>query len=157
MNRLAFLVMLGVVGASIILFKASLLFVLLALMPSIMAYIVDYEKGKYTFKVVCSGNVSASLPTLLPMFKSMNNSHKFDMTAVLLDPKVWLFIYMGAGAGWALIYLCKFISRFVVTMKFEYNIKSLENTQEMLIEEWGDKIKAAGVAAEAEADEALMT
>ncbi len=138
--RLIYLVMLGCIGAAIILLQSGFLLLLLAVMPSIMAYIVDTDRRKNSFKVVLSGNVSAALPTLLPMLKAALTMRKFDMTSALMDPYVWLFIYMGAGAGWALIYLCKFIASFVVTMSFEYNIKSLENVQAMLIEEWGDEI-----------------
>lgn len=156
MNRMLLLVLLGVFGAVAILLQASFLFILLALMPAIMAYFVDIEPGKNTFKVVLAGNLSASLPTLVPMINAMTSNRKFDMSSVLMDPKVWLFIYMGAGVGWALIYLCKFISRFVVTVSFEYKVSSLENIQLMLVEEWGERIRASGVAAEAEADEALM-
>ena len=113
---------------------------LLALMPSVMAYIGDTDPRKNSFKVVFSGNISAALPTLMPMVKTAFGSHKFDVMTAISDPMVWLFIYLGAGAGWALIYLCKFISRVVVKMSFEYHIKSLENVQQMLVEEWGQEI-----------------
>lgn len=140
MNRMVKLVLLGVGGAVVILMQSGFLFILLALMPSIMAYIVDTDSKKLSFKVVFAGNVSAAMPTMMPMMKAMFGSHKFDVAAAMMDAKIWLFIYLGAGAGWALIYLCKFISRFVVTMKFEYNIKSLEHIQQMLVEEWGHEI-----------------
>lgn len=140
MPRMVYLVLLGCFGAAIVLLQSGFLFLLLALMPSIMAYIVDTDRKKLAFKVVFSGNISAALPTLLPMIKAAIHMHKFDISGAIMDPMVWLFIYMGAGAGWALIYLCKFISRFVVTMTFEYNIKSLENVQQMLVQEWGDEI-----------------
>lgn len=140
MNRMLYLVLLGVAGASIILLQSGFLFMLLALMPSIVAYFIDNDPRKNSFKVVFSGNISAALPTLLPMLKAALAMKKFDISAAMSDPKVWLFIYLGAGTGWAIIYLCKFIARFVVTMKFEYQIKSLENTQLMLADEWGDEV-----------------
>lgn len=151
MSRMLLLLLLGCGGAAIVLLQGGFLLTLLALMPSIMAYIVDTDRRKNSFKVVFSGNISAALPTLLPMVKAAtSHNHKFDVTSTLMDPSVWLFIYLGAAAGWALIYLCKFISRFVVKMSFEYNIKSLENIQQMLVEEWGEEIT---VKQNADADE----
>jgi hypothetical protein len=140
MKRMTMLFLLGLLGAAIVLLNAGFLFVLLALLPSIMAYFVDIDPRKHAFKIVFSGNISAALPTLMPMVKSAMSMRKFDIVAAMQDPKIWLFIYMGAGAGWALIYICKYVARFMVAMSFEYNIHSLENTQQMLVEEWGRDI-----------------
>ncbi|MBY0407604.1 MAG: hypothetical protein K2Q01_07920, partial [Rickettsiales bacterium] len=90
--------------------------------------------------------------TVIPMLKAAFRMRKFDISGAMMDPTVWMFIYMGAGAGWALIYLCKFIARFVVVMTFEYNIKSLENVQQMLVEEWGEEITLKNVEERNEAD-----
>ena len=57
---------------------------------------------------------------------------------------VWLLVYSGAAAGWCLIYLCRFIARFIVTLMYEYNTSSLENMQKRLVEEWGQEIKSSG-------------
>lgn len=140
MKRLAFLIFLGGLGATVVLLNVGALFLILALMPSIVAYFVDIDPRKNAFKIVFSGNISAALPTLLPMVKATMNMRKFDISSAMQDPLVWLFIYLGAAAGWALIYLCKYVARFVVAMSFEYNIRSLENVQQMLIEEWGREI-----------------
>ncbi|NBO17615.1 MAG: hypothetical protein EBV03_00010 [Proteobacteria bacterium] len=140
MKRLVLLLLLGGLGATVVLLNVGTLFLLLALMPSIVAYFADPDPRKNAFKIVFSGNISAALPTLLPMVKAMINMRKFDITSAMQDPLVWMFIYLGAAAGWALIYLCKYVARFVVAMSFEYNIHSLENVQQMLIEEWGKEI-----------------
>lgn len=140
MKRMTLLVSLGVIGAMIVLLNASFLFILLAIMPSIVAYYVDTNPRKLAFKVVLAGNISASLPSIMPLIKSSMHVRKFDLASAMMDPKVWMFIYLGAAAGWALIYLCKYVARFVVAMSFEYNIRALENMQKMLIEEWGHDI-----------------
>ena len=140
MKRLVLLLLLGGLGATVVLLNVGTLFLQLALMPSIVAYFADPDQRKNAFKIVFSGNISAALPTLLPMVKAMINMRKFDITSAMQDPLVWMFIYLGAAAGWALIYLCKYVARFVVAMSFEYNIHSLENVQQMLIEEWGKEI-----------------
>lgn len=127
-------------GVLIVLMQFGFIFLLLALMPSIVAYYTDPHPRKTSFKIVFAGNVSAAMPTLMPMIKAGLNMHPVDVVSVVQDPAVWMFIYLGAAAGWALIYLCKFIARFVVTMSFEYSIKSLENEQQMLVEEWGQDV-----------------
>jgi hypothetical protein len=135
-------------GVLIVLMQFGFIFLLLAMMPSIVAYYVDAHPRKTSFKIVFAGNISAALPTLMPMIRTGLNMRPVDVVSVVQDPSVWMFIYLGAGAGWALIYLCKYIARFVVTMSFEYSIKTLENEQQMLVEEWGEDITQIPTAQE---------
>ena len=140
MKRMMMLVSIAVFCSVIILINMSILFFGLALLPSVMAYFVDTSLKKLAFKVVLSGNISAALPTLMPIIKSSMHMRKFDISHEMIDPRIWLFIDMGAAAGWALIYLCKFIARFAVAMSFEYNIRTLENAQKLLRDEWGSDV-----------------
>lgn len=139
-KRIIYLTCVAALFAAIILINIGFLLLLLALLPSIVAYYVDGHPKKLVFKVVLSGNVSAALPVIVPLMKSSSHMGKIDISSAMIDPKIWMFTYMGAGAGWALIYLCKFVARFVVAMSFEFNIRTLENAQKTLIEEWGNEV-----------------
>jgi hypothetical protein len=124
----------------VVVLQVGFIFLLLALMPSIVAFYTDTDRKRSIFKIVGSGNLAATLPTLIPMLKSAMRMKRYDIESVIIDPKIWMFIYMGAGAGWGLIYFSRFISRFVVTMTYEYNINNLKKQQSKLVEEWGDDI-----------------
>lgn len=128
----------------IFLMNIGFIFLLLALLPTIVAFYIDTDSKKTTFQVVGAGNLGATLPTLVPMIKgnmhSLQGAHHYDYVSVIQDPSVWLFIYLGAAAGWGLIYLCRYIARFLVTMSYEYNINMLKRQQRRLIEEWGTEI-----------------
>lgn len=128
----------------IFLLKIGFIFLLLALMPTIVAFYIDNDPKKSTFQVVGAGNLGATLPTLIPMIKGSLGSHKYDYISVIEDPSVWLFVYLGAAAGWGLIYLSRYIARFVVTLSYEYNISVLKRQQRRLIEEWGPEIDQTG-------------
>ncbi len=65
----------------------------------------------------------------------------YDVGPLMADPMVWLMVYSGAAAGWCLIYLCRFIARFFVTILYEYNIAALEAHQKQMLDEWGQQIK----------------
>lgn len=124
----------------VVVLQVGFIFLLLALMPSIVAFYTDTDRKRSIFKIVGSGNLAATLPTLIPMLKSAMRMKRYDIESVIIDPKIWMLIYMGAAAGWGLIYLSRFISRFVVTMTYEYNINNLKKQQSKLVEEWGDDI-----------------
>jgi hypothetical protein len=124
----------------IVVLQVGFIFLLLALMPSIVAFYTNTDRKRSIFKIVGSGNLAATLPTLIPMVKSAMRMKHYDIESIIIDPKIWMFIYMGAGAGWGLIYISRFISRLVVTMTYEYNINNLKKQQSKLVEEWGDDI-----------------
>ena len=119
------------------------IFLLVALLPSVMAYFVDDHEGKPIFKTVLACNATGTLPPLMPMLMSGMQFHYHDVTAAMLAPHVWLFIYGGAAAGWGLIYLCRFIAHFILVIIYEYRIVSLERFQRKLIDEWGAEVMGA--------------
>jgi cell division protein FtsW (lipid II flippase) len=138
----AFLPLFLVVGCGmIVLLRFGFIFLLLALLPTVVAYYIDRERRRPAFKTVGACNLAATLPTLAPMIRAGIAMKQYDISSVLHDATVWLFVYTGAALGWCLVFLCRFVARFIVTLSYEYNINSLEHTQKRLVEEWGQQIK----------------
>ncbi len=137
MGLVAFLII-CLVG--IVVLQFGFIFIMLAMMPAIVAWYTDTDRKHSVFKIIGCGNLAAGLSTFAPIVQSAFHSKRFDVESVITDPSVWLFIYLGAGSGWGMIYLCRFISRFVVTMTYEYNISTLKKQQQRLIAEWGPEI-----------------
>jgi hypothetical protein len=125
----------------IIILQFGFIFLLLALLPSIVAYFTDGLRGKPAFKTVLACNMAATLPSLIPMLEAGVKLKHYDIFSTLISPNTWLLVYSGAGAGWCLIYLCRYIARFAIMMFYEYNIAMLESQQKRLVEEWGQQIK----------------
>ncbi len=124
-----------------ILQKGSL-FLLLALLPSVTAYFIDLRVGKPTFKIVLACNFAATLPILVPMIKTGIGLQKpAPSIDVISDPTTWLFIYGGAAAGWALIFVCKMLAKLCVILSYKYRIATLERIQKRLIAEWGKDVQ----------------
>ncbi|MFW0777070.1 MAG: hypothetical protein ACN2B6_05060 [Rickettsiales bacterium] len=136
----------GLIVASIVLIlvlQAGFIFILIALLPSIVAYFIDSSPHKSEFRVVFICNATATLPSLNPIVNAAIQMKPMDILPTVTDPTTWLIIYSGAAAGWCLIYLCRFIARFLITLYFEYKVNSLERFQEKLVNEWGDQIKGS--------------
>lgn len=131
--------------ALIVLLQFGFIFLLLALLPSVVAFYVDTAPGKPAFKTVLACNLAATLPSLMPMLMPMLEAgikfRHYDTSTTLGNASTWLLVYSGAAAGWCLIYLCRYIARFTVMLFYEYNIATLEGQQKRLIDEWGQQIK----------------
>ena len=125
----------------IVLLQYGFIFLLIALLPAIVAYFIDHTPGRAAFKVVVLCNVAAMLPSLMPMLNAAIRTEHVDAMRVMGDPFVWLTVYGGAAIGWGLIFLCRFIARFFVVLYFEYQVVSLERFQKKLLSEWGDQIR----------------
>lgn len=132
--------LLTIAGVLIIVLQFGFIFLLLALLPAIVAYFIDNHQGKPIFKTVLACNFTGTLPSLVPMFKSGLEFQYHDVTSTMMNPRVWLFVYGGAAAGWGLIYLCRFIAHFILIIVYEYKVLSLERFQKKLVEEWGQQV-----------------
>lgn len=139
----AILPILLVIGLlALVIMKKGAIFLLLALLPAFMAYFIDSHPSKSVFKTVLACNFAATLPTLMPLLQAgLRMQPNTQATAAMTDPMTWLFIYGGAAAGWCLVFLCRIISRFILTVSYEFHIVALERSRKRLLEEWGQKLK----------------
>jgi hypothetical protein len=125
----------------IVLLQSGFIFLLIALLPAMVAYFIDRDEHKSAFRVILLCNVAALLPSLFPMLASAMRMERYDVMKLMTDPTVWLIIYAGATMGWGLIFLCRLIARFIIMLYFDYQIGALERFQKKLLIEWGDRIK----------------
>ena len=127
--------------AAVVVLQLGFIFILLGMLPTLAAYFMDNYRGFPLFKTVAACNLSALLPIISPMFEAVIHGDSFDPKSLIINPINWLIVYGGAILGWLLIFLCKIIGSFVMTLIYEYRIASLERMQKNLIEEWGQNIK----------------
>jgi hypothetical protein len=127
--------------AGIVVLQYGFLFLVLALLPSLVAYYIESDPKHPTFKIVFATNAAATLPSLMTMIHSLTHLKHLDISAQMADATAWLFIYSGAAFGWAMIFLCRLIARFIISLMYEYNIAVLEGVQKGMVQEWGEKIR----------------
>jgi len=126
--------------ASVVVLQFGFIFLLLAILPTIVVFFTDRTPEKSAFKVVGSCNFAATFPYLAPMIHAGIHLRHYDVSFIIKDMTIWLIIYTAAGAGWCLIFLCRVIANFIVIVVSEYSRSSLESVQEKLVEEWGKKL-----------------
>ncbi len=134
-------IMLAISAAAVVVLQMGFIFLMFALLPSLIAYYVDRDAHLSTLKTVFACNLAACLPVIVPMVKAGMSMKSYDVTAIMTNPLNWMIVYLGAAIGWCLIYLCRFIANFFITLGYEYKIVSLERLQRRLVEEWGQIIK----------------
>lgn len=123
----------------IVTMQHAFLFVFIALLPSIVAYIVDRNPNYSVFFTVACLNVSGLLPFLLEIVFSPKLIEA--ASARMGDVYTWLVIYSAAAVGWALVILCPTVCKLVLQGMRRGQIMHLENQQRKLIEEWGPEIR----------------
>jgi hypothetical protein len=142
-SKLYLALLLMVSGFLIVVLQFGFIFLLVALLPSMVAYFVDLDPQKSKFKVVFSCNLAATFPTLAPMFQAGIQLRRYDISVLTSNPDIWLIIYGGAAAGWCLLYLCNQLAYFVVGARNEYIIRNIEDEQKRLVSEWGVQVQGA--------------
>jgi hypothetical protein len=141
LNKIILPLLLILCFAAVIILQLGFIFIMLAMLPTLVAYFMDNHHGLPLFKTVAACNISALLPVIAPMIEAVMHMDPFDPVEFMSNPMNWLIVFGGAALGWVLILLCRIIGSFIMTIIYEYNIASLEKTQKRLIEEWGQNIK----------------
>lgn len=125
-------------AAGIVLLNVGFIFVMLGLLPTVVAYFIDDTPGRNLYKTVRATNLAGIIPIIAPVI-----GHEYIGTILqqtMADPMVWLRVYGAAAAGWILIWVCRWLAYGVQMTTSEARIRILERTQKELVEEWGEDI-----------------
>lgn len=141
MQKLAMPMFYVVMALAAVILQFGFIFLIVALLPAITSYFIDNTPGHGVFKTVLATNFAAAMPSLAPMVQAGVSFKYIDVWAIAANPRVWLTIYGGAAAGWCLIYLSRFIARFLLIIAYEYRIAAMERMQKKLADEWGEQIR----------------
>lgn len=140
----AFLPFILVVFTCMLVFmKLGFIFILVSMLPSMASYYIDNTRAKAAFKTVFACNLAAAIHPLGDILKYGLHLSQDRFSQAINDPKVWLFIYTGAAAGWGLVYLLRFLVNFGVTYYHEYQLFHLQRHQQWLVDEWGKEVVGA--------------
>lgn len=139
-SRLFWPIFLIISMALLILTKLAFVFVILALLPSISAYFIDQTRNKATFKTVLACNIATMLHPFADILRFGWRHSQLQFSQAIGNPSVWLYIYIGAAAGWGLFYVFRFVANYGVTYFHEYQLYFIQKQQKWLINEWGKEV-----------------
>jgi len=120
---------------SIMVLQQTTIMLVIAMLPAIVAYIVDNTSSRSWFKTLFCCNLAGALPYLGEVYFSKGNSFQ-AMQQQMADFSMWLIIYASAGFAWVLIWGLPQISE--AFYRSYYYLKSEEHKKKLrrLKQEW---------------------
>ena len=123
-----------------------------AMVPTVVARIVDTSPGRRLTVTVGGMNLVGSLYFVNAIWSSGHNVS--DIVTTLGDPFGWLCALVGAGAGWVIFGTMPAIVGRIAAAQTAIRLRRLNGQQEKLVEDWGESVRGAyGVKVVAEEGE----
>lgn len=127
-----FMLLISLVG-SIFLFQQSTVLLLIGLLPSFVALIVDTTATKSWTKTVFCFNLAGIMPTMADIiFTSTGNA----LESRINDMNMWLMAYSAAGAAWVFIWLGPRIAHAWLSVYAENSIERHLAKMKQIDDEW---------------------
>lgn len=119
----------------IIISLPTMMVLFFGMLPTIVAYIVDSTKHKYTTICVGGMNFCGVFPYLLDLWTT---SHSLDYsTQLMTDVFALLVMYGSAAFGWMIFISIPPVVLSILNVIAQSRVTTLRNNQVKIIEEWG--------------------
>ena len=116
----------------------TVILLLFAMMPAIVAFIIDRTPQKYLVYCVGGLNFSGLYPFLTDLW---TGEHTVSAAvSILTDVFSLLLIYSAAGFGWMIYIALPPLVGAVLTVMTQHRVTQFRRTQRDLIEEWGEEV-----------------
>ena len=126
--------------------RTGFIFFVVGMMPSILFYIIDASKHRYTFQCVLACNLSGMMGFLLQMIAHGPSSAVLqEMMGSFTN---WLIIYGAALMGWLVVQICPMLSEALVHNIHKGQIQRIQRIQKKLENEWGGEVAQLSHAAD---------
>lgn len=139
----------GLLGNSILILTSLLvisvsfyafLYLMLSMLPTLVAYFNDRSTGKSASNTVGAFNFIGVMPSLFKIWRSGEASA--TVQGLITDPNIWLVCYGCASLGWLMVFFMPKLVSYIFTSRSDARINTLKKSQEKLLEEWGYEVKA---------------
>jgi hypothetical protein len=117
----------------------STLVLIAAMVPTLVARIVDPAPGRQLTITVGSLNFAGALWFLSDLWSAGQSFSAIVPT--LSDMIGWLAALVGAGMGWAIYSLMPIASRSIATTKSNLRLSRVRKSQADLVEQWGEPVR----------------
>jgi hypothetical protein len=128
------LIFVGVVIISL----ASVILLFFAMLPTVVAFIVDRTRQKYAVFCVGGMNFSGVFPYLLDLWAGEHTAAA--AMEILTNVFSLLLMYSAAGFGWAIFIAVPPVVGAFLTVMAQRRVSQLRRDQKELIEEWGEDV-----------------
>ena len=129
-----FLIAVAILVANVNMF----LFICFAMLPSIVAYIIDRLPGKNTSTTVTLFNLSGVSIFVMQIF---NGTRSISSIGDAINIQWFLVVYLFSGFGWFMVWILPKIVISLSEYRIQRRIKAMEDKMNELHEEWGEEIK----------------
>jgi len=134
-----FLVLLSLV--MVVVFRLGFIFILLAMLPTVVAFYIDLSKSRFTFHTVFACNLAGVLQFVPQIVTSTASSG--SVSQIMGNTFNWLIVYSAAGIGWILVYAVPMAAQIFINNMHQRQISRLERMQDRILEEWGRDVEEA--------------
>lgn len=118
--------------------RTGFIFVIIALLPSIVAYYMDITIERYRFKTIFACNLCGVLPYIEKMLYAGPSSAVLQ--SIMGNIVNWILIFGAALVGWLLSEICPMIAQMMVGSMHQAHISRIERMQRKIEGEWGNEV-----------------
>jgi|SRR5579859_4777510 len=139
-NKNTTLVLAVVAMMALALFERPIcLLMLFALVPTMLAWLVDDTPGQSLIRTVAPLNLASSLPFAIKLWHEHNSlAQVFTFMSATFT---WVALYGAAVAGWLLYYLAPAVITAVVARRIQRMREAAIERQKALKDEWGEEVE----------------
>lgn len=118
--------------------RTGFLFIIIGLLPSIVAYYMDISTKHYSFQAIFMCNICGMLPFIARILQHGPSSAV--MNSIMGTALNWFIIYGAAMIGLWLVAICPMIAQIWITRYNIAQIHRLERLQKKIESEWGHEV-----------------
>jgi hypothetical protein len=118
--------------------RTGFIFVIIGLLPSIVAYYIDVSVERYTFRTIFATNLCGMLPYIERMLQQGPSSTVLQ--SVMGNANNWFIIYGSALIGWLLIEICPLVAEAMIKGFHQTQIARINHVQKKVESEWGSEV-----------------
>ena len=130
---LGFLIVLGIT------FLPTSLLLMVGMLPTFMASILDRTSGKIKTLTVGSMNLAGCIPFIIKLW--MGGHTMAQAAQMITQPEVIVVMYMAAAIGYLIDWSVTGIVIGIMAQKGKARLRQIEREQEVLAERWGEEVR----------------
>lgn len=123
--------------------RTGFVFILIAMLPSIVVYYIDQSEHRYTFRSIFYCNCSGLLPYLAKLIKWGPTSG--NLQEIMDSGSTWVIIYGAAFIGYLLTAAAPLVAQIMIGSLNQTQVRGLQRAQKKIEKEWGTEVTKFGV------------
>lgn len=123
--------------------RTGFVFILIAMLPSIVIYWLDQSDHRYIFRSIFYCNCSGLLPYLAKLIKWGPTSG--NLQEIMNSGSTWIIIYGAAFIGYLLTIVAPLLAQALIGGMNQTQVRGLQRAQKKIEKEWGNEITKFGV------------